>query len=96
MKDYNILQIMPANGWWAVFEVNYQFNVQPLIGWALIVQDDGENDVVGMVENDRYVSLLYNYPAFAGFLYSIDDEDLDKLAQAKFGPKGGKLPEETW
>jgi hypothetical protein len=41
-----ILQIIPATDWFATF--NNELLERPLVGWALIQDEDGEMSVVGL------------------------------------------------
>lgn len=69
MKDFKIIQIMPAVNWWAKFKGK----TYPLVGWALcewtFEEDNLVRDVVGLisrgsgVENcDLDTEYLYELP----------------------------------
>ncbi len=67
MADHKILQIMPANGWGAVFVEDGEELITPLAGWALITQDDGASSVMGLVAWER-VELAETQPNFARYM----------------------------
>lgn len=45
--DSNILQIIPADGWFAIYNIEGKETRSPLVCWAL-VEKDSERDIRGM------------------------------------------------
>jgi hypothetical protein len=67
MAEHKILQIMPANGWGAVFVEDGEELITPLAGWALVNKEDGATGVMGLVAWDR-VELAETQPNFARYM----------------------------
>lgn len=81
MAQRKIAQIMPANGWAAVFDEDGDEALSPLVGWALVQDAEGAASVVGMVALER-VELCDRQPHFLRYTYVAemfvdDDEDFD-------------------
>jgi hypothetical protein len=68
-----IIQIIPAVGWYAKFEVESGISYDPLISWALI-GDDKDRTVVGIVA-DREGPLTEYAEAISNFLGYAHRED---------------------
>ena len=89
MAEHKIMQIMPANGWGAVFLEDGEELITPLAGWALVAKDDGASAVMGLVAWER-VELAETQPNFARYMdisemfvedyeeFEEFDEDLDE------------------
>ena len=93
MAEHKITQIMPANGWGAVFVEDGEELITPLAGWALVTQDDGGTGVMGLVAWER-VELAETQPNFSRYMdisemfvedfeefddeFEDDDDDLDE------------------
>ncbi len=67
MAEQKILQIMPANGWGAVFVEDGEELITPLAGWALVTNAEGASSVVGLVAWDR-VELAETQANFARYM----------------------------
>ncbi len=105
MSKRNIVQMMPATGWGAMVaddESPEDQYVSPLIGWAL-VQEDGQQAVVGMIAGDR-VDFCDQLPHFFGYVQTQDmltealsqmvediDDD-DEFDDDDFGDDGDEPP----
>lgn len=57
--DLKILQIMPADGWYAHYIVNEEDYISPLVCWALIEFDDGHHQILGMITEKGMTSTLF-------------------------------------
>lgn len=79
MKDKNrkILQIIPANGWWA----GYNGYADPdgggtregfdrLVCWALVEKEDDTTEVLGMIGNEDTEVRFADHHSFDKYLYS--------------------------
>ena len=93
MAEHKITQIMPANGWGAVFVEDGEELITPLAGWALVTKDDGGTGVMGLVAWER-VELAETQPNFSRYMdisemfvedfeefddeFDDDDDDLDE------------------
>ena len=69
-----ILQIMPANGWGAVFLVDDPpyYVVAPMMGWALVEETDKFGDVdrfVRGLDADAYVEFVNEAENFYAYIY---------------------------
>lgn len=75
MQD-NILQIIPANGWVAVFEEGGEESAQSLVCFA-IAEEAGKRSVRPMVANGKLISLADTLPNFVRVeeLDAFEDED---------------------
>ncbi|MBD9535563.1 hypothetical protein IB227_06885 [Stenotrophomonas sp. STM01] len=75
MQD-NIIQIIPANGWVAVFEENGDESAQSLVCFA-VVEEAGKRAVRPMVANGKLISLADTLPHFARVeeLDAFEDEE---------------------
>lgn len=75
MQD-NIIQIIPAHGWVAVFEENGEESAQTLVCFAL-VEEAGNRAVRPLVANGKLISLADTLPNFARVeeLDAFEDED---------------------
>ncbi len=81
MAERKIAQIMPANGWAAVFDEDGDELVSPLVGWALVQEGEGEASVVGMVAWQR-VELCDRQPHFLRYAYvseMFDEDEFDEF-----------------
>ncbi len=82
MAERKIAQIMPANGWAAIFDEDGDELVTPLVGWALVQDGEGGASVVGLVASEQ-VELCDRQPHFSRYAYVADmfveDEDLDEF-----------------
>jgi len=85
MSDKKIIQIMPADGWCAVFDNPPGEDVAPLTAWALIeAVDDGETHryVDGLFFGGGWMEQCFDYPDFKYF--SRESElTADQLAALK-------------
>ncbi|MEW5894125.1 MAG: hypothetical protein AB1697_13420 [Pseudomonadota bacterium] len=82
-----ILQMMPAEGWYAFFrnEEDDSLNFEPLVCFALTENSDGETEVRPMFWQDSHVDFADDYDNFEGIEqadlseddWDIDLEDLD-------------------
>ena len=78
MATRKILQIMPAQGWVAQFAEEDQEYLEPLVGWALVQEDEG-TAVVGLIAGETVI-LADTSSAFAGYAYVPEiwaEEDFD-------------------
>jgi len=75
MQD-NIIQIIPADGWVAVFEENGEESAQTLVCFA-VVEEAGKRAVRPMLANGKVVSLADTLPNFVRIeeLEAFEDED---------------------
>ena len=75
MQD-NIIQIIPATGWVAVFEENGEESAQSLVCFA-VVEDAGKRAVRPMLANGKAISLADTLPNFVRVeeLEAFEDED---------------------
>ena len=85
MAEHKILQIMPANGWGAVFVEDGEELITPLAGWALVSQVDGASSVMGLVAWD-HVELAETQPNFARYMdisemFVEDFDEFDELEE---------------
>ena len=95
MAEQKILQIMPANGWGAVFVEDGEDMITPLAGWALVTNAEGASSVVGLVAWDR-VELAESQPNFARYM-DISEmfvEDFDEFESDDFEDDDDDLDEE--
>ena len=103
MAEHKILQIMPANGWGAVFVEDGEELITPLAVWALVSKDDGGTGVMGLVAWER-VELAETQPNFARYMDISemfvedfeefdDDDDFDEELddESPYDPKTGLL-----
>lgn len=81
-----ILQMMPAEGWYAFFkDEDESLNFEPLVCFALTENTDGETEVRPMFWQDNYVDFADDYDNFEGIEkvdmteddWDIDLEDMD-------------------
>jgi hypothetical protein len=82
MAEHKILQIMPANGWGAVFVENEDELIAPLAGWALVSKDDGTSSVMGLVAWE-HVELAETQPNFARYvdLSEMFEDDFEEFEE---------------
>jgi Mg/Co/Ni transporter MgtE len=75
MQD-NIIQIIPADGWVAVFEENGEESAQTLVCFA-IVEEAGKRAVRPMLANGKVISLADTLPHFVRVeeLEAFEEED---------------------
>lgn len=75
MQD-NIIQIIPATGWVAVFEENGEESAQSLVCFA-VVEDAGKRAVRPMLANGKAISLADTLPNFVRVeeLEAFEDEE---------------------
>ncbi len=75
MQD-NIIQIIPADGWVAVFEENGEESAQTLVCFA-IVEEAGKRAVRPMLANGKVISLADTLPNFVRVeeLEAFEEED---------------------
>jgi hypothetical protein len=82
MAERKITQIMPANGWAAVFDEDGDELLSPLVGWALVQDGEGQASVVGLVAWQQ-VELCDRQPNFTRYAYVADlypeDEEFDEF-----------------
>ncbi len=52
IEKRKILQIIPADGWAAVYQIEKNKELVPLVCWALVREEEGTEHVVGMVVED--------------------------------------------
>ena len=78
MQD-NIIQIIPADGWVAVFEENGEESAQTLVCFA-IVEEAGKRAVRPMLANGKVISLADTLPHFVRVeeLEAFEEEDEDE------------------
>ena len=67
--DYmeKILQIIPANGWCALYKDDNEMLSDPLICFALIEECDNVRRIVGMCRDDIYIGVADTSSNFAGY-----------------------------
>ena len=92
MADRKITQIMPAAGWGAAFDTGDEEEITPLVGWALVQENDGKTAVVGLVAGSE-VELCDQQDNFAGYVYlsdlmseglELDDDELEDVLEEDF------------
>ena len=76
MTAPKIIQMMPAEGWYAFFrnEEDDSLNFEPLVCFALTENSDGETEVRPMFWQDSYVDFADDYDNFEG----IEQADLSE------------------
>lgn len=62
-----ILQIIPADGWCALYKNDNEMLSEPLICFALIEADNNEQRIVGMCCDDIYIGVADDSSNFAGY-----------------------------
>jgi len=62
-----ILQIIPANGWYALYKDDNEMLSDPLVCFALIEDDDNVQRIVGMCRDDIYIDVADTSSNFAGY-----------------------------
>jgi len=69
MRDLKIIQIMPAGGWRAEFTNGKKRETLPLVGWALVEDEDGQL-VVGLctAKEQAYADLCTTSQNFSGYI----------------------------
>lgn len=82
MTAPRILQMMPAEGWYAFFrnEEDDSMNFEPLVCFALTENSEGETEVRPMFWQDSYVDFADDYDNFEGIEQadlSANDWDID-------------------
>ncbi len=53
-----IIQIMPANGWMALYDKGSFHHARPLICWALVELEEGLTEVIGMEASELNAALF--------------------------------------
>jgi len=68
MKPMTIVQIIPADGWHALFVEGEAERKQPLTCWALVEYSDGTRSVEGMIHgNETYPTACSALKNFARY-----------------------------
>jgi len=78
MQD-NIIQIINATGWVAVFDEDGEESAQSLVCFA-VVENAGKREVRPMIANGKQISFAYTLPSFVRVeeLEAFEDEDEDE------------------
>lgn len=63
-----ILQIIPADGWCALYKDEHEMLLVPLICFALIEENNNVQRIVGMCCDDIYIGVADTSSNFAGYL----------------------------
>ena len=101
MGGYNVLQISPADNWWAVFKSpeDGSISVSKLICWALVSNPDAEDEryIEGIVEDGRYTYSVRKFERFIGYVYESNESIAQEVASAQFGTEEQRdAPKEQW
>lgn len=68
-----IMQIMPAEGWYAIHEEEGKRHLKRLICWALIENEDGDRMVEGLETDNKGVNELSHYSVyFKKYVHVLD------------------------
>jgi len=70
-----ILQIIPASGWFAVYEEENFQHTRQLVCWALVKCDDGITTIIGMEVESGGKAILFT-PSSKNFTGYENDEDV--------------------
>lgn len=94
MQD-NIIQIIPADGWVAVFEENGEESAQTLVCFA-IVEEAGKRAVRPMLANGKVISLADTLPHFVRVeeLEAFEEEDEDEEEEGEDEEEGDEEEED--
>ena len=89
MDDYRIVQLLPADGWQALFaisdiellinsgEIRYTHaELEPLIAWALVEWPDGRQRVTGLCREEYGTSIINEEKDFLGYFQNMPHEAL--------------------
>ncbi len=100
MTKKDIMQIIPAENWWAAYEVQGEINVLRLVCWALILETaERVTDmkyVEGITEEQQGTGLAEN-ECFIGYIYAFTEEEAKKRAEREHRlPPKSCLPKEKW
>lgn len=83
--ERKILQIMPADDWWVVMENADGDHIirQPLIGWALVEEQDETTNVIGLVPGrDSASYLVDSHPCKHLYVKSLRENQQFKIHPA--------------
>lgn len=69
-----IITIIPADGWYARYDVDGVMEDMPLVCWALVEASDGVRAVHGMDGGD-YVDFAEGISNFIAFVHKLDVKD---------------------
>lgn len=80
-----IMQIMPSDNWWAVYENMDEPYLSRLVCWALVQIGGGEMDrsVTGMDETDGKIEFCQEIENFRTYVYAKDEKEaLEKYLES--------------
>lgn len=74
VKTVIVKQIMPADGWWAVFICNGLPVMEKVACWVTTSDSMGDNYIVGVVyRNSVFLSPVDEIPNFKFYIYADDE-----------------------
>lgn len=86
MPKYEIVQLLPADGWWARFELDGEAFLRPVVAFALIRYASGgtpdtNDDVAGVVlpEGEPFHQLASQMPGFVRYARFTSLEELETV-----------------
>jgi hypothetical protein len=79
LNEYKILQIMPAEGWYAVYKwENGDSDMNRITCWGLVEWEDGDRTVEGVEVDDGETHLCVEYSGFRHYLHQSEIETFKK------------------